>query len=282
MRRRQELTNAQWKLVEPHLPAGRARGGRWRDHRTVLNGILWALKTGAKWREAPDRYGPRRTVYDRFRRWSRDGTIDRLLKVLQLKLDEQGLIATDLWCVDAPIVRAGRSAAGGKKRRPDLPREPADHALGKSRGGYGTKVHLVTDAAGVPLAAVVLAGQRHESTQFEAVPGKVRLPRRRGRPRTRPAAVAGDKGYSYARIRRYPCRRGARAVIPARNDQRANSRFDREAYRRRSAVERCVGWLRESRRAAHRVEKLAAGYPAVVHLAMLRRYLRLLAPSDRA
>jgi transposase len=137
----------------------------------------------------------------------------------------------------------------------------------------------VTDGSGLPLAAEVTAGQRHESTQFEKVMGKVRIPSRRGRPRCRPVKLAGDRGYSYPRIRRWLRRRGIRAVIPRRKDQRPEDgrvRFDREAYRRRAVVEQCVGWLKECRAVATRFDKLAVNYLATVKLAMIQRYLRIL------
>ena len=107
----------------------------------------------------------------------------------------------------------------------------------------------------------------------------VRVPGRRGRPRRRPAAVAGDKGYSYPHVRRWLRRRGIRAVIPYRKDQNPGDgrhRFDPAAYRRRAGVEQCVGWLKESRAVGTRFDKLAVNYLATVHLAMIRRYLRVL------
>jgi transposase len=125
----------------------------------------------------------------------------------------------------------------------------------------------------------VTAGQRHESTQFERVLDKVRLPGRRGRPRCRPVRLAGDKGYSYPRIRRWLRRHGIRAVIPRRKDQRPGDRrprFDRDTYKRRAVVEQCVGWLKESRAVGTRFDKLAVNYLATVKLAMIQRYLRLL------
>ena len=161
--------------------------------------------------------------------------------------------------------------------------------MGRSRGGFGTKVHLVCDGAGLPLAAVVTPGQRQECTQFESVMDAVRLPGRRGRPTCRPVKLAGDKGYSYPRIRRWLARHGIRAVIPRRSDQRPDDkrvRFDGEAYKRRSVVERCMGWLKECRAMATRFDKLAVNYLATVKLAMIQRHLRKLAPandpSDRA
>ena len=130
------------------------------------------------------------------------------------------------------------------------------------------------------------AGQRHESTQFETLMNAVRIKQPLGRPRQRPGAVAGDKGYSYPRIRRWLRRHAVRAIIPQRSDQKVRHRgrplsFDREAYRRRSVIECCIGWLKECRRIATRFEKLALNFLAMVKIAIMQRYLRLLFP-DRA
>lgn len=96
------------------------------------------------------------------------------------------------------------------------------------------------DGAGVPLAAEVTAGQAHESKQVESVLGKVRIPNRVGRPRCRPLVLAGDKGYSYPRVRAWLRKHKVKAVIPRRKDQRPDDgrvRFDKAAYRRRAVVE---------------------------------------------
>jgi transposase len=116
--RRYELTDGECDAIRDLLPddGGHARGGRrWRDHRQVLNGMLWVLHTGAQWRELPERYGPWQTVYGRFRRWRRDGLLDRVLRRLQVRLDERGRIDWDLFCIDGTNVRASRSAAGARK-----------------------------------------------------------------------------------------------------------------------------------------------------------------------
>ena len=129
----------------------------------------------------------------------------------------------------------------------------------------------------------VTAGQVHESRLLEAAVEAVRLPRPgRGRPRCRPHAVAGDKGYkgySHPRIRRYLARRGIKAVIPRRSDQRPGDgrvKLDRARYRRRNVVERCVGRLREYRRVGSRYEKLAVSDLAVVQVACIRQWLKTL------
>ena len=224
--------------------------------------------------------GPWQTVYDRFNRRTKDGTRGRLLEALQVRLDAPGRIDGELFCIDGSSVRASRAAAGASPTD-GTAAEPTDHALGRSRGGFGSKIHLVCDGGGLPRAVTVTAGQRHESTQLEAVLGKVRVPRRVGRPRRRPRRVAGDKGSSYPRVRRYLRRRRIGAVIPTRKDRRPIPTFDKAASRRRDVVERCINWLKERRRLATRFEKLAENFLAMVQLAMLERLLKALLP-DRA
>ena len=115
--RRHELTDEQWALVEPHLPRSTARTGRPEsDRRTQLNGIFWILGTGAPWRDLPERFGPWQTVYDHFCKWRKRGIIARLVEILQVKLDEKGLIDWELWCVDGAVVRAARAAGGADKK----------------------------------------------------------------------------------------------------------------------------------------------------------------------
>jgi transposase len=277
-RLRHALSDEHYEAIRPLLPTSDRPGHPWKDHRVVIDGILWVLHTGAPWRDLPRAtYGPWQTVYERFNRWSKDGTWGRLLEALHARLDAAGKIDWDLFCIDGSSIRASRAAAGASATD-GTAAEPTDHALGRSRGGYGSKIHLVCDGRGLPMAVTVTAGQRHESTQFEAVMGQVRVPRPVGRPRCRPRKLAGDKGFSYPRIRRELRRRGIKAVIPTRKDQRRLPRFDKATYRRRIVVERCIGWLKESRRLATRFEKLAENFLAMVKLAMLERLLKSLLP----
>jgi len=140
----------------------------------------------------------------------------------------------------------------------------------------------VVSRGGVPLAVTLTPGEKSECQQVSPVLAEVRLPHAGpGRPRTRPAALAGDKGYSFRTVRRYLRARGIRAVIPTRSDQRAISQFDRARYRERNIIERVVGWLKESRRLATRYEKLAVNFLAMVKLAMIQRCFRILS-SNRA
>lgn len=153
--------------------------------------------------------------------------------------------------------------------------------MGRSRGGFGSKLHLVCDGRGTPLAVVLSGGQRNECEFAERVLEAVRVPSRVGR--RRPGALAGDKGYSFRALRAWLRRRHVRAVIPERADQQAHRahrpgrkpRFDRDRYRGRNVVERAVAWLKERRRIATRFEKLARHYLALVTLSMIEKYMQV-------
>jgi transposase len=117
---RGDLTDQQWQQLEPLLPAQSPKTGRPnKDHRTIINGILWVLRTGAPWRDLPERYGPWRTVASRFYRWRWDGQWDRLLKAVQRQANIQGKVNWELHYLDGTMVRAHQHAAGarGKSRK---------------------------------------------------------------------------------------------------------------------------------------------------------------------
>ena len=120
---RYELKDGHWALVEVALPPQRpvGRGGIWRDHRTVVNAIFWVLFGGAAWRDLPERYGPWQTVYDRFCRWRRNGTWDRVLLALRLKADARGPLDYTQYNADSTSVRANAAAAGASKKRARRP-----------------------------------------------------------------------------------------------------------------------------------------------------------------
>src|SRR5829696_4980725 len=112
---RGERTDRAWAMIAPLLPGNGGRGGQWEDHRRVINGILWKLRTGAPWRDLPERYGPYQTVYDRFVRWRRDGTWERLLTHVQTKTDAVGEVVWEV-SIDSTVIRAHQHAAGARTR----------------------------------------------------------------------------------------------------------------------------------------------------------------------
>ena len=283
MVRRGELTDAAWEQIAPLLPENGRRGKQWKDHRQVVNGIFWKIRAGAPWRDLPERYGPWQTCYDRFARWRRDGTWDRLLAHAQTKSDAVGHVEWEV-SVDSTIVRAHQHAAGARRAqsREDSNRgisHPKDEALGRSRGGLSTKLHLACDGRGRPLSVVVTPGQRHKSTQLASVLDAIRVPHLwgAGRPRKRPQHLIADRGYSFPSCRSLLRGRGIPHTIPERCDQRerrANHIAPRvgshvEARRPSRAVERCVNRLKQWRGVATRYEKRAISYRATVVIAAL-------------
>ncbi|MFJ2232196.1 IS5 family transposase [Streptomyces halstedii] len=283
MVRRHELSDEEWDVLSGLLPrtgTGRPR----RDDRVVLNGIVWKLRTGSAWRDVPERYGSWRTLYTRFRRWALDGTFTRMLEAVQAQKDAVGDVDW-LVSVDSTITRAHQHAAGARKKG-QVPAETAHaHALGRSRGGLTTKVHLACDGRGRPLGFVVTGGNINDCTQLEQVLARIRVRRPGpGRPRTRPGHLLGDKGYSSRGIRNYLRKRGIAHTIPERSDQQANRRlrgsgggtppaFDKERYKQRNVVKRCFNALKQYRAIATRYDKTRESCEAALTIASLLMWI---------
>jgi transposase len=156
--------------------------------------------------------------------------------------------------------------------------EPDDHALGRSQGGFGTKLHVKADAAGHVIGFTLTGGQTHESTQFAAAmeSGPLCGPEGlQGDPETSgwPDKVAGDKAYSSKAIRGWCLGRDVIPVIPTKSNEERQEDFDRETYRDRNIVERVIGWLKECRRVLTRFEKYAVHYAGFITLAIIQRML---------
>jgi transposase len=114
-----ELTDEQWERLRPLLPPQKPRTGRpARDHRQIVNGILWIIRTGAPWRDLPERYGSWRTVASRFYRWRKAGVWERLFAAVQQQADAAGRLDWQLHYVDGTVVRAHQHAAGAKRGSP--------------------------------------------------------------------------------------------------------------------------------------------------------------------
>lgn len=112
--RRHELSEAGWAALKPHLPPPAKTGRPRKDDRQILNGILWILGTGAPWRDLPERYGPWKTVYSRFRRWQRAGVWDRVVDALQAQMEREDRVDWSLFLYDGTNIRAHRHAAGAR------------------------------------------------------------------------------------------------------------------------------------------------------------------------
>lgn len=168
---------------------------------------------------------------------------------------------------------AARGGGGSEKGGPAA--EPADHALGRSRGGWGTKLHLACDGKGVVTAVHLTGGQVNECTELATLLEPIHIGRRR-----RPRHLLGDKAYSTRSIRAWATRHHVHLIVPERTDQIAQRAhrpgrkpdFRPETYKQRNIVERAVGWLKRFRRLATRSEKLATCFHAAICLALTVRY----------
>jgi transposase len=264
MTNRGDVSDTQWVRLQPLLPPQKPPVGKpGHDHRRILNGILWKLRTGAPWRDLPARYGPWSTVASRCRRWRLAGVWDRVFAAVQQEEDQAGRVDWDLQSVDATIVRAHQHAAGAKGTN------AAREALGRSQGGVSTKVHLKSEGGGKVLSVILTPGQAHEAPVFDRLLGQGAIKRPgRGRPRHRPGRVLGDKGYSSRHIRALCRRRGIRYTIPRRTNECRTGSFDRALYRLRHKVECAINRCKQFRSLATRYEKRAESYRALWVIAL--------------
>ena len=244
-----------WEIVRQVIPSGAPRpyGGRPRqDARRTFAGILYIHRWGLPWRALPLAlgFGSGRTCQRRFQEWQAAGVWMRLWRILLDHTEHHHGLEWQRGIIDSASVPAPR---GGTDTGPN----PTD------RGKAGSKLHIVTDAQGLPLALTISAANVHDSRQFEptlqAIPG-VRNGRP-GRPRCRVLKLHADKGYDFRRCRAFLCSKGIKPRI-ARLGIESSQRLGRHRWK----VERTFSWLLSFRKLAVRRERSAATFLALGQL----------------
>lgn len=260
--RRYELTDFEWSVIAPLLP-DKPRGVPRVDDRRVLNGICWRLRTGSPWSEFPERHGPCTRCCNRFVR----GGPDRCLGG-DLQGDIRGL-------------RGGRT---GHRQHLD-PRSPARgerkkggpeatgaagladvraRALGRSRGGLTSRLHVITDARGLPIALHLTAGQAHDGHTGATLLATLGPGQR----------LIADRAYDMDSLRASLAARGVEAAIRPLAHRNPMPPCDRDACRRRNRIERFFSKIRQFRAIATRYEKLDNNFLNLIRLAATRIWLR--------
>ncbi|MGO4668861.1 IS5 family transposase [Bosea sp. 2RAB26] len=245
------LRDDQWERISLHIIGDeRTRGSTGRDNRMFVEAVLWIVRTGSPWRDLPEVFGDWNSVFRRFSRWSHKGVWWRIFAAMSDDPDFEYLI------VDSTIIRAHQHASGAKKGG-------EDQAIGRSRGGLSTKIHMAVRGLGCPVRFVLTAGQRGDCPQahalIEGLPAKL---------------VMADAAYDADPLRRKIAEKGAIAVIPNNPSRARKYPLDKHLYAQRHLIECCFSRLKQFRRVATRFEKTAKHYLAVVTIAAMILWIR--------
>lgn len=236
------LTDEFWSKLEKILLDEQIY--RKRNLRLMVEGMLYRLRVGCPWRDLPDVFGYWNTVYKRFNAWSASGKWMKIFKALVDQPDLEWLF------IDGTYIKAHQHSAGAASAQ--------DEALGKSRAGHTTKIHLAVDAFGKPIEFSITGGQVNDCT---AAPDLIDT-----LPKTE--VIIADKGYDSETLREQIIQKASKVVIPRRcNSIKGNDDLDKDLYRYRHLVENTFARLKQFRALAVRFDKLKRNYESVVAMA---------------
>jgi transposase len=246
MLRRHEISDEQWEAIRDLVPGKEGDPGTTaKDNRLFVNALRWIAKTGAPWRDLPDRFGKWNSVFQRFNRWCKTGVFQRIME----KLQDPDLGALLL---DSTVIRAHQHAAGAEGSTPEA------EALGRSRGGFSTKIHVACDGLGKPVKIILTPGQAHDVTQGPALIANSAAKKK-----------IADKAYDSDDFINEIKAQGAEPVIPPRSNRLEERAYDKEEYKTRNVVERFINVIKQCRRVATRYEKTARNFLGFVSLASI-------------
>ena len=238
------LSERQMALISPFFPL--AHGVPRVDDRRVVSGIVYVIKNGLQWKDAPKGYGPHKTLYNRFIRWSRLGVFDRIFAALaaQGPKPERVMIELD--------PSEGASNCGEPSKKGVVPRR-----IGRTKGGLNSKLHVVCDGAGKPLAMLLTEGQMSDHKGARIMLGV--LPKAK--------TLIADKGYDSDWFRDALKERGTKPCIPPTKSRKTPLDYDKTIYRQRHKIENLFAKLKDWRRIATRYDRCAHTFFSAVCIA---------------
>ena len=251
---RHRLSDSDWQKIYEHLKrTPRTYTGNEAKTRLFVDAVHWVMRTGAGWRDLPEGFGDWNAVFKRFARWSDRGVWDGLHQALIDEPDMEWLL------IDSTVVRAHPSAAGAPKKHGGQ----AAQALGKSVGGFSTKIHATVDAHGNPLRLILTAGQRADSPL--AIPLLTGFTFEK---------VLADRGYDATAILDFIAANNGEALIPSKKNRLVQRDIDLHIYNGRHLVECFMNKIKHFRRIFSRFDKYATRYKSFLSFASALIWLR--------
>lgn len=247
---KKHITNVAWEKILIFLRSEKeVYIGKKRRCRRFIQAVCWIIKTGAQWRALPEKYGRWSSVFRRFHRWSKKGVWDRLLTFVGKDADYEYLM------LDATVVRAHACSAGLGNQ--------INEGLGRSKGGFTSKIHALVDALGNPIKFILTAGQVSEITKAEELIGTASG-----------AFVIADRGYDSDRFRSYLDEIQCTPVIPPRSNRLVQHVYDKHLYKERHLIECLFSKLKFFRRVFSRFDKTSRSFLSVLSFAGAIIWLR--------
>jgi len=251
-----ELNEAQYRQIEHCLP--KQRGNVSHTNLLVLNAILYVAEHGCKWRGLPKRFGNWHTIYTRMNRWSKSGVLDRIFE--QLQHAQIVRIKIEAVSLDSTMIKVHPDGTGALKKN-------GPQAIGKSRGGWTTKVHMVAADARTAVTFTLSPGQAHDGPEGR------QLLRKLGEAKW-PIHLIMDRAYEGDETRQLALELNFIPVVPPKNNRVNPWEYDRAMYKRRNEIERLFRRLKGFRRIFSRFEKLDVIFIGFILFALIVDGLR--------